>query len=82
MIGVCVTYRSEREFLHIEATDKSFLRCLWNSLKELSENAHLPQASHIPQSNPQAVISVITNGPFYQHCLTLIPAWISNHMPS
>ena len=22
-----------------------------------------------------------TSGPFYQHGLTLIPAWISNHMP-
>ena len=23
-----------------------------------------------------------TSGPFYLHGLTLIPAWISNHMPS
>ena len=23
-----------------------------------------------------------TCGPFYEHGLTLIPAWISNHMPS
>ena len=23
-----------------------------------------------------------TSGPFYKHGLTLIPAWISNHMPN
>ena len=26
--------------------------------------------------------SSTTSGPFYQYGLTLIPAWISNHMPS
>ena len=31
--------------------------------------------------NPERVIKYNTMGPFYHHGLTLIPAWISNHMP-
>ena len=30
----------------------------------------------------QEYSSLSTNGPFYLHGLTLIPAWISNHMPN
>ena len=31
--------------------------------------------------DPKRVIKYNTRGPFYHHGLTLIPAWISNHMP-
>ena len=31
--------------------------------------------------DPERVIKYNTRGPFYHHGLTLIPAWISNHMP-
>ena len=38
--------------------------------------------SPLPESSRSLTHVFIIRGPFYQHGLTLIPAWISNHMPS
>ena len=38
-----------------------------------------PQYSNIRHSYPRQAGYVTTSGPFYQHDLTLIPAWISNY---
>ena len=44
----------------------------------------LPRIITMPHLSPlvaQRVAMATTRGPFYRHGLTLMPAWISNHMP-
>ena len=66
-------------FVRISATYLSFrwtspqYRCL--SLKRISLTGCCPFT--ILESPTMAI-----RDPFYKHCLILIPAWISNHMPS